>query len=148
LLLLGLYEEELGREELNVNQQNGRASSRSLPLCSPTLEKRVEGGISYPARQQSPEKSDHCALRPEREDVMSIPKVLPVDDPRWSELIEFISGRLQEIGSGMEMQGIVNDAGKRLEEGSEETDDWYEGYLAAFNDIVVFIQRLHSSAAA
>jgi hypothetical protein len=79
---------------------------------------------------------------------MSIPRVLPVDDQRWGELIEFISGRLEEIGSGLEMQGIVKDAAKHVEEASEKTDDWYEGYLAAFNDIVVFIQRLHSSAAA
>lgn len=79
---------------------------------------------------------------------MSTPKVLPADDYRWGELIEFISGRLEAIGSGMEMQGIVTDAVKNREEQFEETDDWYEGYLAAYNDIVVFIQRLHSSAAA
>lgn len=79
---------------------------------------------------------------------MSIPKVLPVDDQRWGELVEFITGRLEEIGSGLEVNSIVADAGKRLEKGSAETDDWYEGYLAAFNDIVLFIQRLHSSAAA
>ena len=78
---------------------------------------------------------------------MSIPKVLPVDDQRWGELVEFITGRLEEIGSGIEIQGIVKEAGMHLE-GSEETDDWQEGYLAAFKDIVVFIQRLHSSAAA
>jgi hypothetical protein len=63
-------------------------------------------------------------------------------------LLEFIGSRLEEIGNGKEVNGIRVDAGSHLETGSEEQDEWDEGYLTALNDIVVFIQGLHSRAAA
>jgi hypothetical protein len=60
-------------------------------------------------------------------------------------LLEFIGNRLEEIGNGKEINDIRMDAGSPLETGSEE---WDEGYLAALNDIVAFIQDQNSKAAA
>jgi hypothetical protein len=72
-------------------------------------------------------------------------------DQRWGELvelIEFVMGRLEEIGSGMEKEGIAVDPRKHLEKGSVERANWHGGYLAALDDVLVFVQRLHSRAAA
>jgi hypothetical protein len=78
---------------------------------------------------------------------MSIPRVLLVDR-RWGELvqvIEFISSRVEQIGS--EKNLIEPDSEKNAEQGAHG-DDWQEGYLTALNDMVCFIQRLHSRSAA
>ena len=74
---------------------------------------------------------------------MSIPNGQMVSDQSLVALMEFIGGRLDNISSGIS----VNE-GRLLENGSVERDDWEEGYLSALKDIVVFIQCLHSSAAA
>jgi hypothetical protein len=74
---------------------------------------------------------------------MSIPKCQMVSDQRLVALMVFIGGRLDNISKGMS----VNE-GSLLESGSEERDDWEEGYLSALKDIIVFVQCLHSSAAA
>lgn len=71
---------------------------------------------------------------------MPVPRVLRVDGS-WGELaevIQFIGGRLDEISIG---KSIAMD-------GAGHTDDWDEGYLNALSDIVIFIQHLHSRAAA
>jgi hypothetical protein len=79
---------------------------------------------------------------------MSISGIQMASDQRLMEIIKFIGCRLEEIGNGMESQGLGSYAGKSLAIESGELEDWDEGYLAALNDIVVFIQSLDSSAAA
>ncbi len=79
---------------------------------------------------------------------MSIPRVLLIDR-RWGELaqvIEFITSRLEEIE--IEENLIQPGTPKNAEQGSVHSDDWDEGYLTALNDMVCFIQRLHSRSAA
>jgi hypothetical protein len=79
---------------------------------------------------------------------MSIPRVLLVDR-RWGELIqviEFISSRLEEIG--IERNLIQPNTERNPEQGSVHADDWDDGYLTALNDMVCFIQGLHSRSAA
>jgi hypothetical protein len=98
--------------KININQWNGRTSSRSLP-----------------PRQ--------------KKDRMPIPRGQAVNDPRLLALLVFIGSCLDDIATGTSI-----DAGKLPAIGSEERDEWEEGYLTALNDIVVFIQCLQSSAAA
>jgi hypothetical protein len=72
-------------------------------------------------------------------------------DQRWGELvelIEFVTRRLEQIGNGMEEEGIAADPRKYFEKGSEERANWHGGYLAALDDVLVFVERLHSRAAA
>jgi hypothetical protein len=79
---------------------------------------------------------------------MPIPGVLLVDR-QWGELvqvIEFISSRLDEIG--IENNLIQSDSEKYAEQDPIHADDWEDGYLTALNDMVCFIQRLHSKNAA
>lgn len=83
-----------------------------------------------------------------KEDMMSIPKVQAPGDQQLLDLMQFICSRLEQVSRGVELQSIVKDAAKHREEGFEKTDDWYDGYLAAVKDIVVFIQCLQPSAAA
>ncbi len=79
--------------------------------------------------------------------MMSISKVQMVNDQRLTALVEFICCRIDEVGSGTEVSGIIVNASKPERE-SEERDYWDDGYLAALKDVVVFIQCLHYSAAA
>ena len=79
---------------------------------------------------------------------MSIPAVLLPENQRWAELvelIEFISAQLERIGNGKEDIRVRVVPGKQSEEESEKKDDWFEGYLAALEDVVVFIEHRHSS---
>ena len=72
-------------------------------------------------------------------------------DHRWGELVElidFVTGRLEEIGNGMEKEGIAVDGRKYFEKGSVARANWHGGYLAALDDVLVFVERLHSQAAA
>jgi hypothetical protein len=89
-----------------------------------------------------------CFVRRNLEDAMPIPRVLLVDR-QWGELvqvIEFISSRLDEIG--VEHNLIQPDSEKYAEQDPVHGDDWDQGYLTALNDMVCFIQRLHSKSAA
>jgi hypothetical protein len=79
---------------------------------------------------------------------MTISGMQMASDQRLMEIIKFIGCRLEAIGSGMESQGLGAHAGKSLAIESDDLEDWDEGYLAALNDLVVFIQSLDSSAAA
>jgi hypothetical protein len=79
---------------------------------------------------------------------MSISGIQMASDQRLMEIIQFIGCRLEAIGSGVEPQGPGAHRSKSLVPESDELEDWDEGYLAALNDIVVFIQGLDSSAAA
>ena len=79
---------------------------------------------------------------------MFITGVQIASDQAFVGLIEFIGHRLEEIGSGMEMDDNNVEASLHLESEFYERDRWDEGYLAALNDIVVFIQGQHSRAAA
>jgi len=84
----------------------------------------------------------------EKEDPMFITGVQMASDQVFVGLIEFIGNRLQEISTGMETDHNNVDVRLTLESESYERDQWDEGYLAALNDIVVFIQGLDSRAAA
>jgi hypothetical protein len=79
---------------------------------------------------------------------MSIPAMSLPENQRWTELVElidFISVQLERVGNGKEDIRIRLVPGKHTEEGSETKDDWFEGYLAALGDVVVFIERRHSA---
>ncbi|HXA83552.1 MAG TPA: hypothetical protein VNZ47_00655 [Candidatus Dormibacteraeota bacterium] len=78
---------------------------------------------------------------------MFIAGVQMAGDQAFVGLIEFIGNRLEEITTGMKMDNKSVDASLPLEE-SYERERWDEGYLAALNDIVAFIQGLNSRAAA
>jgi hypothetical protein len=85
-------------------------------------------------------------VRRNLEDAMPIPGVLLVDR-QWGELvqvIEFISSRLDEMGT--ENNLLQADSEKRPE--PVHGEDWEQGYLTALNDMVGFIQGLHSKNAA
>jgi len=79
---------------------------------------------------------------------MSIPAVSLPENQRWAELVElidFISDQLNRIGNGKEDISIRMVPGKRAEDETDKKDDWFEGYLAAMEDIVVFIEHRHSA---
>src|ERR1700681_4576567 len=82
------------------------------------------------------------------EGAMSISEIQIPSDQRLIKIINFIGCRLDEIGSAVESKGLGVYLSGSLSIEPDNLEDWDEGYLAALNDLVVFIQGMDSSAAA